>query len=95
MAKGRRRGRQEGSIYQRGDGRWTAAVNCGWKNGKRVRKQFYGETRKEVQDQLAKAIRDQQLGIPVRVERQTVEQFLTAWLANAVKAQVRPKTHAS
>ena len=95
MAKGRRRGRQEGSIYQRGDGRWTAAVNCGWKNGKRVRKQFYGKTRKDVQDQLAKALRDQQLGLPVRVEKQSVERFLSSWLANTVKSQVRPKTYDS
>lgn len=33
-----------------------------------------------MQDQLTKANRDQQLGLPVAFERQSLEHFLTRWL---------------
>ena len=31
----KRRGRGEGSIVQRADGRWLAGVDLGWHNGRR------------------------------------------------------------
>ena len=40
------------------------------------RKAFYGKTRKEVQQKLAAALRDQHQGLPIVSERQTGEQFL-------------------
>ena len=52
------RGHGEGSIYQRKDGRWTAAITL--ENHKR--KTFYGKTRKEVQDKLKVALHEQQQG---------------------------------
>jgi integrase len=91
----RRRGRQEGSIYERADGRWTAAVTVGYRGGKRKRKQLYGKTRQEVQRKLTKVLNDQQNGLPIAVERQTVAQFLTHWLENTAKGRVRPKTFVS
>ena len=33
-----RRGRGEGSITRRADGRWMARVDLGWQDGKRRRK---------------------------------------------------------
>lgn len=90
-----RRGHGEGSIYQReSDDRWCATVDLGYVNGKRRRKAIYGKTRKEVADKLKKALHDQQQGLPVAVERQTVAQFLTRWLADVVRPTTRPKTHA-
>jgi len=89
MAK---RGQNEGSIYQRQDGRWVAVLNLGWQNGKRTRKSFYGETRKDVQEQLTRALSDQQNGLPVTTDRQTVTQYLTWWLENSVRNTVRPRT---
>jgi integrase len=62
-------------------------------NGKRKRKYFYGETRKEVQEQLTKALRDVQQGLPVVTGRLTVEMFLTRWLEDSVKPTVRPRTY--
>ena len=41
----------EGSVYQRADGRWSAQLDMGWRNGKRQRKLIYGPTRREVQNQ--------------------------------------------
>jgi integrase len=76
----RRRGKGEGSITKRPDGRWVARVDLGWQGGKRRRKAVYGRTRREVADKLPKVLRDVQQGAPLPDERQTVAQFLTRWL---------------
>lgn len=89
MAK---RGQNEGSIYKRADGRWAAIVSIDWKNGKRRRKFFYAKTRKEVQEKLTAAIRDQQLGLPIALEKQTTGQFLQWWFEHVARQTVRPKT---
>ncbi len=90
-----KRGQNEGSIFRRKDGRWAATVSLGYQNGRRLRKSFYGETRREVQERLTQALRDQQLGLPIAIERQTVGQFLQNWLIESVKPSVRPKTYNS
>jgi integrase len=89
MAK---RGQNEGSIFQRRDGRWCATVNLGWVNGKRLRKSYYCEIRKEVQEQLTKALSDIQKGLPVIAEKQDVSAYLAWWLENVAKSTVRPST---
>lgn len=73
-----RRGSNEGSIYKRADGRWAAVVNLGWQDGKRRRKTFYAKTRREVKDQLTKALSDHQKALPVTSDRLTTGQFLKA-----------------
>ncbi len=91
-----KRGQNEGSIYKRDDGRWVAVLSLGYVGGKRKRKSFYGETRKDVQAQLTAALRDQQQGLPVAVERQTVAQFLAHWLETSVKPPAKSyNTHRS
>lgn len=91
-----RRGHNEGTIVQRSDGRWAAVVNLGTgPDGKRKRKSFYGKTRKEVAEKLKIALRDQQLGLPIAPERQTVKQFLTRWLTESAKPTLRPTTFAT
>lgn len=87
-----RRGRDEGSIYRRSDDRWAGAVTLGYREGRRVRKQFYGATRKEVQEKLTKALRDHQQGLPVPVGRQTVAEFLHRWLEDCARPRLRPRT---
>ena len=78
MAK--RRGRGEGSITQRGDGRWMARVDLGWDDGGRKYKAVYGKTRREVAGKLTKVLREVQQGTALPDERQTVAQFLERWL---------------
>ncbi len=90
-----RRGHHEGSIYKRSDGRWAATVTLGYENGKRRRKTFYGETRKEVQEQLTKALSDIQQGLPLPNERLTVGAFLTRWLEESIRPMRRPKIYTS
>jgi integrase len=85
----RKRGQNEGSIFQRKDGRWCGVLNLGWENGKRKRKNFYGKTAAEVQQRLLKARSDNSQGLPVAMERQTVAQFLTQWLED-VRHSIRP-----
>jgi len=47
--KAGRRGNNEGSIFQRKDGRWSGIVTTGYKtDGKPIRKTIYGKTRNEV-----------------------------------------------
>lgn len=48
-----RRGPNEGSIYQRQDGRWEGAVHMGYEKGKRVRRFVIGATRTETVAKLA------------------------------------------
>ena len=93
--KRRKRGQGEGSIYKRKDGLWAGAVNLGYQGGKLKRKVYYGKTRDEVKDKLIAALRDQQQGIPIVTERQSLQQFLERWLIDCVKPSVRPKTFAS
>lgn len=93
MAK--RRGNREGSIYQDTDGRWRAVVQVGFKDGRRIRKKFSGKTRGEVAEELKKALREQQLGLPMVPDRQTVGQFLQAWLEKSAKPRLRYKTYQS
>ena len=89
---GRRRGRGEGSIVQRTDGRWMARVDLGWADGKRQRKTLYGRTRRKVSDALTRALRAAQDGTLLMDERQTVGQFLARWLSDVAKPRVRPRT---
>jgi integrase len=90
MAK---RANGEGSIRQRGD-RWEARVTVGYgPDGRQSRKTLYGDTRAEVQHQMTKALRELHQGVPLVDERQTVKQFLTRWLEENVKPNVRPSTY--
>jgi integrase len=91
-----RRGHGEGAIYLReSDQRWVASVDLGSANGKRKRKVLYGKTRKDVAEKLKVVLREQQQGLPIHAERQTVGQYLSAWLTDVVKPSVRPKTFRS
>lgn len=53
---------------------------------------IYGKTRKEVAEALKVVLRDQQQGLPIAVEHQTVEHYLTRWLTDVVAPKVRPST---
>lgn len=88
----RRRGRGEGSIVQRADGRWMARVDLGWQDGRRRSKAIYGRTRRAVADALRDALRAAQQGTLVGDERQTIPEFLTRWLQDVARTRVRPRT---
>jgi integrase len=78
----------EGSVYQRkSDGRWSASISL--PNGKR--KHFLGRDRDEVVRKQRAALKGQDDGLPVVVERQTVSQFMQSWLT-ATKPKLRERT---
>src|SRR5207244_7048481 len=62
---------------------------------RRRRKYIYGGTRRDVHEQLTRALRHQEQGLGIASERLTVEQFLAQWLDEFVKKRRRAKTHAS
>jgi hypothetical protein len=88
--QGKRRGRREGTIFQRRDGRWSGSLDLGWDQGRRRRKCFYGTTRAEVREKLTRALGEIQRGGSVDLdERVTVGQYLDRWLGTV---SVRRKT---
>lgn len=91
-----RRGQHEGPIHQRAsDGCWVGCVHLGYRNGKRVRKYIYANTRREVAEKMKVALRDQQRGLPIKFERYTVAQYLDRWLEDVVRDRVRASTYLS
>jgi integrase len=93
--KSRRRGQNEGSLFQRKDGRWCGMLSLGWDNGKRKRKSYFAATAAEVRDQLLKARSDHARGLPVAIEHQNVAQYLDHWLEHTLKAKAKPRSYES
>ena len=88
----RRRGHGEGSIYRRSDnGLWAGTLNLGWREGKRVRRSFYGKTRREVQDKLEAARQAAAAGVEPTGQRLTIERYLGDWL-EASRTSIRYST---
>jgi len=75
MAKSRR-ANSEGSLYQRKDGRWVAAITAD--NGKRISR--YGKTREEAHKKLLIMQEEKKYGIESFTSRHTVGDLMTEWL---------------
>ncbi len=84
-----RRGKGEGSIYQRKDGRWVGSLLL--ENGKR--KYLYGKTRREVQEKLRIATNEQKQGILATGPQQKLASYLIEWLETVQKPAVRATTY--
>jgi integrase len=56
------------------------------------RRWVYGKTREDVARRVTQALKATQDGVPVPGESETVERFLTQWLADSVTNRVRPST---
>ncbi len=87
-----RRAHGEGSIYKRGDGRWCATIDCGWKEGSRNRKYLYGRTQAEVRSQLVALRAQLDSGLPAPNDRMTIEDLLGAWLEHVSTTASSPNT---
>ncbi|MGE0607137.1 MAG: tyrosine recombinase XerC [Pirellulales bacterium] len=98
-SKTKRRGRGEGSIFQRSDGSWSAEITVGYAvdaNGKpkRLRRTIYGETKREVQAKLGKLQSAKLDGTLCDAERLTVAAFLDRWLTDVARATIRQTSYA-
>lgn len=82
----RKRINGEGTISQRGDGRWQAIYTRGVRpDGKPDRRWIYGKTAAEVSEKLSKALASLRDGSYVEPGRITVGQWLDVWLRDYVK----------
>lgn len=89
MARPRKkRGRNEGSIYPRQDGRWCAQL---FDPTTQRRRYFYGPTRAVVADKLEEATSHRRDGIPLGDGRLRLGGFLLGWLV-ARESKVKPRT---
>lgn len=91
----RRRGRGEGGLRQRADGRWEASVELGYAGGKRRRKWVQGATKGEAIEKLREEQRRKDNGLPPTNARLRVSEFLRWWAANTLPGTVTPGTEAT
>jgi integrase len=90
-----RRGPGEGSLYQRGDGRWAGSVHIGYDNGRRVRKHVLGHSRTEVKEKLQAIQQLHRENRPIPDQRTRLGPFLRQWLGEVAKPGLRPSTYKS
>jgi len=83
-----RRGRGEGTVYKRVDGRWEAAFAVG---GRRQR--YVARSQREVRHKLLAARRALEQGNMLSGSSQRVEAYLRQWLDDSVRPSVRWTTH--
>lgn len=84
------RGHHEGTFYRRSDGSWCGQLRTG--NGKRIT--YYGKTKAEVQQKLAKSRDLHAKGQLSANTSQTLSEYLQGWLS-VMKPALRPKTYES
>lgn len=84
-----RRANGEGTVYQRNDGRWVASISLD--NGKR--KSIYCKTQQEAVKAARKTNQEKDQGLLLPTEDQTLMSFLTSWLEDTVRHNVRERTY--
>ena len=85
------RGRHEGSISRRKDGRWCGRLSLGYQNGRRLRKYVYGYARAEVATALTAMLASTAKGEPVPDGRATVASLIKQWL-DSIAVTRKPRT---
>jgi integrase len=88
----RKRSNGEGSIYQRKDGRWTAAYYVPDQNGIRRRQYVYADTPEVVEDKLVEIRKLVKSGIPISPAGLTLDTYLSEWVDQVAAPRVRPST---
>ena len=91
--KNSRRGNNEGSVFQRADGRWCAVVNIGYdRDGRRMRKTFYGKTRAEVAVKMTAELGERLKGGHASPSNDSLQVLMHEWLMTFKRADVSPRT---
>src|SRR5262245_8962811 len=89
----KRRGRGEGSVFEREDGLWVGSISLGYTvTGKRKRRTVYGSTKKEVLDELDRLRSEARVGSLPDAGGLTVGQLLDRWLESS-KATTEIRTY--
>lgn len=94
MAKKKtRRGNNEGSIFQRADGKWVASVTMGTdSNGKRIRKVFYGNSKTEVAMKMSTTLSEKLNGGSASIINDSLQVLMQQWLIVFKQAEVSGRT---
>lgn len=89
------RGKGEGSIYRRPDGRWEGRVVVGQTaRGSPKRRSFYGRTRKEVSEKVNRALAQLQTGkLQASVSQTTLTDHIKQWLELRNDIQLSTRTY--
>ena len=88
-----RRANNEGSIYQRKDGRWAGTATVGYDNdGKIIRKTVYGKTRMEITKKMTELTKRIESNNFDYVENHNLSELMNEWLFIFKKIQVTPRT---
>src|SRR5438105_6961080 len=91
MARQKRRGKGEGSVFPRKDGRWTAQLTL--EDG--TQKQVHRKTRQEAHKALQQMLREQEQGILATGPQQTMKQFMEYWLEDVHRPTIRTSSYAN
>jgi integrase len=87
-----RRGNNEGTVCQRKDGKWMAAVIIGTGiDGKPIRKYVYGKTRPEVLTKMTELTAVRGKGRNV-ITNEDVQTLMQQWLLTFKQSEVTPRT---
>ncbi|RCW44688.1 site-specific recombinase XerD [Halopolyspora algeriensis] len=81
-----------GTIVQRKDGRYHAAVYVYTPTGERVRKYVYGKTWQEVHDKRIELLDNNRKGIPSVTSSMKLTDYLDYWLREVARHELRTKT---
>lgn len=88
-----RRGKNEGAIFQRANGLWTARIELPRSaTGDRRRKEITAKTKERLLEKLAEPRRQFYINGDLPSTSQTTAQWLTYWLENIIRKEVRPNT---
>jgi len=91
-ANRKRRGRGEGSVFERDDGLWVGTMSLGFtESGKRKRKTVYGATKKEALGELDRLRAEARVGNLPDAGGLTVGKLLDRWLESS-KATTETRT---
>jgi integrase len=93
MAKPKKNANNEGTIYQRKDGRWEGSAYVLTTEGTYKRRSVYGRTWDDAHEKLTKLKADSLGGLPVATSKMTVAEYLAYWLANVAMGKVRRTTY--
>ena len=93
-AKTTRRGKNEGSVYHRKDGKWVGQVTVGYRpdNGKPIRKYTYADTREEVAHWVAVTLASLDKDTTALSDDLVIKDFLHNWLTTFKAREVCSRT---
>jgi integrase len=93
MSNRKRRGRGEGSVFERDDGLWVGSISLGYgADGKRDRRTVYGQTKGEALAKLDQLRGEARVGTLPEGGAMTVGQLLDRWLESS-KGKTGERTH--